>query len=126
MSLFAPDFDETVVVRAADAELTGAGGPVTNQLLVDSPATGGALSTMRVTLGKGANGARPHHHGKSAEMFHVLDGTAQLLSGDQVVIAERGDVDLSLRLVWRDDQESLSGPRDVLYAAVAAVPSDAR
>ncbi|GGY11385.1 MULTISPECIES: cupin domain-containing protein [Streptomyces] len=92
MSLFIPDFDETVVVRAADAELTGVGGPVTNQLLVDSPATGGALSSMRVTLGKGANGARPHHHGKSAEMFYVLDGTAQLLSGDQVVTAERGDV----------------------------------
>ncbi|MGW2182869.1 cupin domain-containing protein [Streptomyces sp. NPDC001732] len=92
MSLFIPDFDETVVVRSAEAELIGKGGPVTNQLLVDSSATGGALSTMRVTLGKGANGARPHHHGKSAEMFYVLDGTAQLLSGDQVVTAERGDV----------------------------------
>ncbi|MFF3752393.1 cupin domain-containing protein [Streptomyces sp. NPDC002018] len=92
MSLFIPDFDETVVVRAAEAEVTGTGSPVTNQLLVDSPASGGALSTMRVTLGRGANGARPHHHGKSAEMFYVLDGTAQLLSGDQVVTAERGDV----------------------------------
>ncbi|MFE4798752.1 cupin domain-containing protein [Streptomyces sp. NPDC056708] len=87
-----PDFDETVVVRAADAEVIGAGGPVTNQLLVDSPDTGGALSSMRVTLGKGANGARPHHHGKSAEMFYVLDGTAQLLSGEQVVTEERGDL----------------------------------
>ncbi len=92
MSLFIPDFDETVVVRAADAEVIGAETSVTNRLLADSSSTGGALSTMRVTLGKGANGARPHHHGKSAEMFYVLDGTALLLSGDQVVTAEQGDV----------------------------------
>ncbi|MFI7317135.1 cupin domain-containing protein [Streptomyces venezuelae] len=92
MSLYVPDFDGTVVVRSADAELIGKGGPVTNQLLVDSSATGGALSSMRVTLGKGADGARPHHHSQSAEMFYVLNGTAQLLSGNQVVTAERGDV----------------------------------
>jgi mannose-6-phosphate isomerase-like protein (cupin superfamily) len=67
-------------MRSTVAELVGKGGPVTNRLLVDSPATGGALSSMRVTLGRGANGARPHHHGKSAEMFYFLDGTAQLLS----------------------------------------------
>ncbi|MFD7630005.1 cupin domain-containing protein [Streptomyces sp. NPDC059851] len=92
MSLFVPDFDDTVVVRAADAEVIGAGTPVTNRLLADSSATGGAFSTMRVTLGEGANGARPHHHSKSAEMFYVLDGTALLLSGEQVVTAEQGDL----------------------------------
>lgn len=92
MSFFIPDFNDSVVVRAADAELIGDGTPVQNHLLVDSTQVGGALSTMRVTLAKGANGARPHHHGKSAEMFYVLDGTAQLLAGDQVVTAERGDV----------------------------------
>ncbi|MFF3209572.1 cupin domain-containing protein [Streptomyces sp. NPDC002886] len=92
MSFFIPDFDDSVVVRAADAELIGDGTPVQNHLLVDSAQVGGALSTMRVTLAKGANGARPHHHGRSAEMFYVLDGTAQLLAGEQVVTAERGDV----------------------------------
>ncbi|MGW5342309.1 cupin domain-containing protein [Streptomyces sp. NPDC004050] len=92
MSLFLPDFDDTVVVRAADAEVIGAGTSVTNRLLADSSATGGALSTMRVTLAEGANGARPHHHTRSAEMFYVLDGTALLLSGDQVVTAEQGDL----------------------------------
>ncbi|MFD9607259.1 cupin domain-containing protein [Streptomyces sp. NPDC059970] len=91
MSLFIPDFEDTTVVRAADAELVGADSPVINQLLADSSATGGALSSMRVTLAKGANGAIPHHHSKSAEMFYILDGTAQLLSGDQVITAERGD-----------------------------------
>ncbi|MFG2710268.1 cupin domain-containing protein [Streptomyces goshikiensis] len=92
MSLFIPDFDDSVVVRAADAEVIRSAPDSTNRLLVDSDAVGGALSSMRVTLGKGANGARPHHHGRSAEMFYVLDGTAQLLAGEQVVTAERGDV----------------------------------
>ncbi|AKL67598.1 MULTISPECIES: cupin domain-containing protein [Streptomyces] len=92
MSLFIPDFDDSVVVRAADAEVIRSAPDSTNRLLVDSDAVGGALSSMRVTLGKGANGARPHHHGRSAEMFYILDGTAQLLAGERVVTAERGDV----------------------------------
>ena len=46
-------------------------------------------------LGKrwaGADGTKPHHHAGSAELFYVLDGAARLLSGDQVVTAERGDL----------------------------------
>jgi uncharacterized RmlC-like cupin family protein len=38
------------------------------------------------------DGARPHHHAGSAEMFYMLDGTAELLSGDRVVTVERGDL----------------------------------
>ncbi|MFD6889410.1 hypothetical protein [Streptomyces sp. NPDC059957] len=52
MSFFLPDFDDSVVVRAADAELIGGGTPVQNHLLVDSTQVGGALSTMRVTPGE--------------------------------------------------------------------------
>ena len=91
MSLFVPEFDESVVVRAAEAEVIGHA-PTTIRLLADSSSTGGALSTQRVTLTDGANGAQPHHHAGSAEMFYLLDGTAQLLSGDQIVTAERGDL----------------------------------
>ncbi|MFF4861936.1 cupin domain-containing protein [Streptomyces sp. NPDC002405] len=91
MSLFVPKFDETVLVRDARAEVVG-GVPVGVKLLADSSATGGALSTVRVTLAEGADGARPHRHDNSAEMFFVLDGTAELLSGDDVVTAERGDL----------------------------------
>jgi quercetin dioxygenase-like cupin family protein len=82
---------ETVLVRDADAEVIGRA-PTTMRLLADSSTTGGALSTQRVTLLDGANGATPHHHTKSAEMFYLIDGTAQLLSGDQVITAERGDL----------------------------------
>lgn len=91
MSLIAPDFDESVIVRAADAEVVGQA-PTSIRLLADSSSTGGALSTQRVSLKNGADGAKPHHHAKSAEMFYMLDGTAQLLSGEQVVTAERGDL----------------------------------
>lgn len=91
MSLIDPDFSESVVVRKAQAEVIGQA-PITVRLLADSSSTGGALSTQRVTLAGGADGARPHRHSKSAELFYLLDGTAQLLSGDQVVTAERGDL----------------------------------
>ncbi|WP_328888853.1 cupin domain-containing protein [Streptomyces sp. NBC_00316] len=91
MSLIVPDFDESVIVRSAEAEVVGRA-PTSIRLLADSSATGGALSTQRVTLTDGADGARPHHHAGSVEMFYLLDGTAQLLSGEQVVTAERGDL----------------------------------
>ncbi|MER6085306.1 cupin domain-containing protein [Streptomyces sp. NPDC001833] len=91
MSLFVPKFDESVIVREADAEVVG-GDPVGVRLLADSSATGGALSTVRVTLGEGADGAVPHLHRNSAELFYLLDGAADLLSGDDVVTAERGDL----------------------------------
>ncbi|WP_037909037.1 cupin domain-containing protein [Actinacidiphila yeochonensis] len=91
MSLVLPDFTESVIVRSADAEVVGRA-PTTVRLLADSSATGGALSTQRVTLLDGADGAEPHHHAGSAELFYLIDGTAQLLSGEQVVTAERGDL----------------------------------
>ncbi|GAA4234701.1 quercetin dioxygenase-like cupin family protein [Streptosporangium album] len=91
MSLTVPDFDESVIVRSAEAEVIGQA-PTTVRLLADSSSTGGALSTQRVSLTNGANGAAPHRHTHSAELFYLLDGTAQLLSGDQIVTAERGDL----------------------------------
>jgi quercetin dioxygenase-like cupin family protein len=91
VSFVRPEFDSPVLVRSAAAEVVGrtAG---TIQLLADSSATGGALSTQRVVLPDGANGAAPHHHTRSAEMFYVLDGAAEFLAGDQVLTAEQGDL----------------------------------
>ncbi|MET9383925.1 cupin domain-containing protein [Streptomyces sp. NPDC002928] len=91
MSLFVPKFDSSVVVREAEAEKIG-DDPVAVRLLADSSASGGALSTVRVTLAEGADGAYPHLHNNSAEMFFMLDGAAELLSGDDIVTAERGDL----------------------------------
>jgi mannose-6-phosphate isomerase-like protein (cupin superfamily) len=86
-----PNFDDSVVVRAADAEVIGRT-PTTIRLLADGGATGGALSTVQASLANGADGATPHHHAGSAELFYVLDGSAQLLSGEHVVTANRGDL----------------------------------
>ncbi len=80
-----------VVVRGADCE-TLANDAVTLQLLAGSSATGGALSSLRVTLCDGADGANPHRHDRSSELFYVLDGTVQLLAGDDVLIASGGDL----------------------------------
>ncbi|MGI5437920.1 cupin domain-containing protein [Streptomyces shenzhenensis] len=91
MSLFVPQFDESVIVRAAEAEVVGRA-PTTVRLLADSSRTGGALSTQRVTLTAGADGARPHWHDNSAEMFFLLDGAADILSGEDVVTAGPGDL----------------------------------
>ncbi|GGN73142.1 cupin [Streptomyces albiflavescens] len=91
MSLIVPDFDKSVIVRSAEAEVIGRA-PTAIQLLADSSSTGGALSTLRATLTDGADGAKPHHHAGSAELFYMLDGTAQLLSGEEIVTAERGDL----------------------------------
>jgi quercetin dioxygenase-like cupin family protein len=91
MSLIVPHFDDTVVVHDAGAETLG-GVPSRIRLLADSSATGGALSTVRITLAEGADGARPHLHRGSAEMFYLLDGAAEVLAGDEVVTAGRGDL----------------------------------
>jgi len=80
-----------VVVRAADAEHHAVpGGEMA--LLADGPATAGQLSIHRTTLRDGADGAHPHHHTMAAELFYVLSGSLQVLIGDEVVVAEAGDV----------------------------------
>ena len=52
-------------------------------LLADSSATAGALSSHRVALGRGADGAVPHRHDHSSELFYILDGAFDLLAGGQ-------------------------------------------
>ena len=91
MTIPVPSFDEAIVVREADAEVLGLA-QLSTRLLADSDATGGALSVMRTTMGEGIEGARPHTHSKSAELFYVLDGQLQLLAGSQVITAGKGDL----------------------------------
>jgi mannose-6-phosphate isomerase-like protein (cupin superfamily) len=80
-----------VVVRAADAERLELPHGSTMALLADSTATGGRLSVHQATLVDGADGAGPHHHTTAAEVFYVLDGSAQILVGDRLVVAGAGD-----------------------------------
>jgi quercetin dioxygenase-like cupin family protein len=91
MTLMIPRFDGALVVREANVEVLGLA-PLSTRLLADSDATGGALSIMRTTMGEGIEGARPHTHRQSAELFYLLDGQVQLLAGDQVITASKGDL----------------------------------
>ena len=80
-----------VFVRAADAEVVGFP-PQMVHLLADSSSTGGKLSAQRVILGDGVDGANPHHHAGSAELFFVLSGSVQLLVGRHLLVAHKGDL----------------------------------
>lgn len=91
MTMLVPGFDDAIVVREADAEILGVPQAFT-RLLADSDATGGALSVMRTTMKEGIEGARPHTHSKSAELFYMLEGELQILIGEQVLIAGKGDL----------------------------------
>jgi hypothetical protein len=45
-----------------------------------------------VFLGRGAEGANPHCHKGSSELFYVLDGSALILAGTEVVTMRQGDL----------------------------------
>ncbi len=90
MSRPVPSHD-VVLVRQADAEVLG-GPPVTGRLYADSSATGGALSSQRITLLHGAAGATPHHHTGSSELFYVISGAAEMLTGERVHTVSEGDL----------------------------------
>lgn len=91
MSLFIPNDSGAVIARGADAEQVG-GASATGRLLLDSDSTGGALSTVRMTLGVGADGATPHQHTSATELFYVLNGRARVLVGGDIATLEEGDV----------------------------------
>jgi mannose-6-phosphate isomerase-like protein (cupin superfamily) len=82
---------QVVLVPQADAEVLG-GPPVTGRLYVDSSATGGALSSQRITLRHGAAGATPHHHTGSSELFYLISGAAEMLTGERVLTVGEGDL----------------------------------
>jgi mannose-6-phosphate isomerase-like protein (cupin superfamily) len=45
-----------------------------------------------VFLGRGAEGANPHRHAGSSELFHVVDGSVLILAGAEVVTLQQGDL----------------------------------
>ncbi|SFW44767.1 cupin domain-containing protein [Amycolatopsis australiensis] len=81
----------TLLVRHDEAEQLGST-PDTMTLLADVSQTGGHLSTNRASLGRGRDGATPHFHTSSAEMFFMLDGELEVLNGDEVVTVSTGDM----------------------------------
>ncbi|MFE0629244.1 cupin domain-containing protein [Streptomyces sp. NPDC058864] len=53
-------------------------------------ADGGAVSASRLTLAAGADGAPPHHHKLSHELFYLLDGTMLFRLGDTLTTVGKG------------------------------------
>ncbi|MFE2166831.1 cupin domain-containing protein [Streptomyces sp. NPDC059447] len=64
------------VVRPEEAEHIALPGGAGIRLLADAADTGGAVGANLLKLAAGAEGAGPHHHTRSTEVFHVVAGTA--------------------------------------------------
>ncbi|MEV3927427.1 cupin domain-containing protein [Actinomadura coerulea] len=80
-----------LLVRGGEAEILGLPSGGGFGLLADSEETGAALSASRLTLVDGADGAQPHRHLLSSEFFHLLDGAAEFLLGDEIQALSKGD-----------------------------------
>jgi mannose-6-phosphate isomerase-like protein (cupin superfamily) len=80
------------LLRAGEAEvLDGDPGSVIT-LLADTDTTGGRLTSNRSLMRAGSEGAPPHFHRRSAELFFMLDGRLDVLLDERIVTLERGDV----------------------------------
>ncbi|NUW30987.1 cupin domain-containing protein [Nonomuraea sp. SMC257] len=81
---------QALVVPAGTAEVVELpeGGAFT--LLADASDTAGALGANRLALGRGRDGARPHYHALSTELFYVLDGAMEFLLGEETLTVTRG------------------------------------
>lgn len=79
------------IMQSADAVVLSSESH-TLRLLLDSSDTGGAVSTHRVLLRDGAEGAGPHRHYTSAEIFYVLSGAVDVLVGEEVLQVIEGDL----------------------------------
>lgn len=80
---------DAAVRQAGDAEVLGSE-QARVRLLIDANDTGGSVSTVEVTLARGADGAMPHFHTRSDELFYIAEGELQLLAGDRIVTVGAG------------------------------------
>jgi quercetin dioxygenase-like cupin family protein len=82
---------QAVIVRHEHAELLELPAAAF-RLLADSGTTQGTLGANRLSLGTGADGAKPHYHARSWELFYVIDGTMEFLLDDRLSIVAPGDL----------------------------------
>lgn len=79
------------LVRDADREIVSTAAGNKTGLVMDSDATGGAVSVLDIYLPRGADGAAPHFHTRSTELFYVVSGRLEILAGDHIEVLEPGD-----------------------------------
>jgi mannose-6-phosphate isomerase-like protein (cupin superfamily) len=84
--------EPVLVVRAAKAEVLEADASSVITLLADAEDTGGRLTSNLTHFEPGNAGAPPHHHIRGAELFYILDGSLQMLLGDEVTVFDEGDL----------------------------------
>lgn len=80
---------DPVIVRSGAAEYVP---EINHRLLADASATGGALSAHRIQLTRDGNGALPHRHNHSSELFFINDGALDVLVKTEIVTAYPGDL----------------------------------
>ncbi|MGW3853478.1 cupin domain-containing protein [Micromonospora arida] len=79
------------LVRAAQTEVLDSDPASVITLLLDPEHTGGALTSNRTLLKHGSDGAPPHLHTQSGELFFILDGALDMLVDDKVRTLHKGD-----------------------------------
>jgi mannose-6-phosphate isomerase-like protein (cupin superfamily) len=87
----APVLPIAALARADTADTLSLG-PDSMRLLLDADETGGAISAHRALLTDGALGANPHRHTISSEVFYVVDGSLDVLVGEEIVRITTGDL----------------------------------
>ncbi|PRX50138.1 quercetin dioxygenase-like cupin family protein [Prauserella shujinwangii] len=78
---------DTVLVRAAAAEVRSDAPGSLITLLAESP----AFTANRATLDAGVVGTPAHFHTRATELFLVLGGSLQVLTGDELHTLDEGD-----------------------------------
>lgn len=102
---------DIALCQPQDAETLG-NDAVRMRLLIDANASDGAVSTLEVTMNQGADGAAPHYHTRSDELFYVADGELQAMAGEEILTVGAGG--------------SLMVPRQMPHAFGATPDSGAR
>lgn len=82
---------ETILLRAADAEVVSDAPGSDITLLADSNTTDGGFTTNRATLKQGVFGTPTHFHTRATEFFFVLEGKLQVLVDEDLHTLEKGD-----------------------------------
>ncbi|WP_410656459.1 cupin domain-containing protein [Amycolatopsis sp. lyj-112] len=111
---------EPVLVRAIEAEKVGAA-PTLVTLLADVSTTGGVMSSARTQLGVGADGAAPHYHTGSAEMFFMVGGRLEVLVGEEIVTLSEGDMLVVPPRTTHAFRAATDSPADVLIVFIPGV-----
>jgi mannose-6-phosphate isomerase-like protein (cupin superfamily) len=87
------EFPPAAIAREPENEvIANPSGQGATRLLLDGLATGGAMSVVRAVLQVGASGPGPHGHETFSELLYVAAGILDVLSGEDIVTLEQGDL----------------------------------